>query len=144
MKFSVYKIISILCIVLPNSYQFIQNQKQCKSNEYRCLDNTCIPENLKCDQNKNCDDNSDEGLICECDPNYTYQCITGECIWLEQKCDLKYDCRYLDDESNCPTCAEFLCKNEKCIAKSNVCNGIDDCGDNSDELQCRKCDITMS
>lgn len=137
MKFRVYKIISILWIVLPNSYQFIQRQ-------YRCLDDISISEHLKCDQKKNCYDGSDEGLICECDPNYTYRCITGECIWLEQKCDFKDDCRNMDDEWDCPTCVEFLCKNEKCIAKSNVCNGIDDCGDNSDELQCRKCVLAMS
>ena len=25
------------------------------------------------------------------------------------------------------------CKNEKCVSKSKICNGEDDCGDSSDE-----------
>ena len=27
----------------------------------------------------------------------------------------------------------FICANGKCLAKSKICNSVDDCGDNSDE-----------
>ena len=27
----------------------------------------------------------------------------------------------------------FLCANDKCLVASDMCDGIDDCGDNSDE-----------
>ena len=30
----------------------------------------------------------------------------------------------------------FHCNNKKCISKSSRCNGVDDCGDDSDELRC--------
>ena len=31
-------------------------------------------------------------------------------------------------------CAGFLCSNDKCIHSGRECNGVDDCGDNSDEM----------
>ena len=34
--------------------------------------------------------------------------------------------------SNCPS-SFFLCSNKKCQSPSTMCDGVDDCGDNSDE-----------
>ena len=34
--------------------------------------------------------------------------------------------------SNCPS-SYFLCSNKKCQGPSKMCDGINDCGDNSDE-----------
>ena len=28
----------------------------------------------------------------------------------------------------------FQCSNSRCVPTSNICDGVDDCGDNSDEL----------
>ncbi|XP_066273303.1 basement membrane-specific heparan sulfate proteoglycan core protein-like [Branchiostoma lanceolatum] len=33
-------------------------------------------------------------------------------------------------------CHEFLCANEVCVSRRVVCNGVSECGDNSDELNC--------
>ncbi|KTG43139.1 hypothetical protein cypCar_00034725 [Cyprinus carpio] len=36
-------------------------------------------------------------------------------------------------------CKKFLCANGKCLIHGKPCNGVDDCGDNSDEMCCQKC-----
>ncbi|XP_067424366.1 complement factor I isoform X2 [Emydura macquarii macquarii] len=36
-------------------------------------------------------------------------------------------------------CSQFHCVNKKCIPLTETCNGINDCGDLSDELCCKEC-----
>lgn len=33
-------------------------------------------------------------------------------------------------------CSEFHCVNEKCVSWAQICDGVDNCGDNSDEMCC--------
>lgn len=40
------------------------------------------------------------------------------------------------------TSIEFRCANEQCIHNKKVCDHADDCGDSSDELGCRKYNIS--
>ncbi|XP_067301472.1 complement factor I [Pseudorasbora parva] len=39
---------------------------------------------------------------------------------------------------------KFNCANGKCLIHGKPCNGIDDCGDNSDEMCCQRCDETKA
>ncbi|KII60744.1 Complement component C6 [Thelohanellus kitauei] len=49
------------------------------------------------------------------------------------------NCICQKDDSDCktPQCAGFLCNNSKCFINNVRCNGVDDCGDNSDEMDCK-------
>ena len=53
-----------------------------------------------------------------------------------------------DEPSSCPErkCKEgqFQCANEKCALTTSLCDGVDDCGDNSDEAMCdHDCPVNM-
>ena len=57
------------------------------------------------------------------------------------KCDGKQDCKNGNDEpSSCPerVCqkGQFQCQNKNCTLTTSICDGIDDCGDKSDEAMC--------
>ena len=41
--------------------------------------------------------------------------------------------------SSCDGLLQFTCDNGMCLDNSKMCNGNDDCGDSSDELNCSKC-----
>ena len=46
-------------------------------------------------------------------------------------------------QGNC-SIGHFRCTNGRCVSKTQVCNGVDDCLDNSDEVTDCKSDIKIS
>lgn len=84
-------------------------------NSFKCDEDrptTCASDKFQCKQSK------------QCIPN----------IWV---CDNHVDCPDdSSDEEDCPECIEFKCANGVCIGSDNLCNGVNNCGDNSDELNC--------
>ncbi|EDO45218.1 predicted protein [Nematostella vectensis] len=129
----------------------------CASNYFRCANQRCIPMRWVCDFDNDCRDNSDER---DCTPtgrscnSGQFSCSNGRCISRSWVCDRDNDCGDGSDERNCsyPTTGpwttrpwtpifscrswEFSCLNGRCVFYRLVCDGVDDCGDSSDEMSC--------
>ncbi|KAM6924440.1 suppressor of tumorigenicity 14 protein-like [Xenentodon cancila] len=105
---------------------------------FRCSNNLCINDGLKCDGWNDCGDHSDE-VHCKCEESQI-KCRNGLCKPKFWRCDGFDDCGDKTDEENCVKCTdeEFSCRNGRCISNNQRCNGMDDCGDGSDESACQK------
>ena len=118
---------------------------QCLPGQFQCENSHCISPMQICDRNDDCGDKSDE-INCEKYSCYgrQFKCsgnesMAGFCIPLERKCNHAQDCPNGEDELDCPVkqCAinQFRCKNDQCIPSVWVCDGDNDCGDNTDEME---------
>ena len=99
-----------------------------------CSNNNCISGSKLCDGNNDCSDNSDETTICT--GSGSNEPFSFGKIRLDIKCQITF----LVLISNNPSplgaiCSEsnFVCQNKKRVPSVFVCNGKNDCGDNSDE-----------
>lgn len=120
---------------------------------------SCMDNAWKCDDEQDCLDNSDEAgcrtpISCAADTQFA--CKDGfQCVDAAYHCDAKQqkDCRDGSDELDCPppptppfSCPArygmpssmwFPCSSRsKCIRLAWKCDGMNDCGDNSDEQGC--------
>ncbi|NXH54993.1 LRP2 protein, partial [Rhabdornis inornatus] len=112
----------------------------------------CIPVPWLCDGEQQCPGGTDEqcGQAGECCAvssvcgTKKVQCPgTHHCIPHWELCDRHQDCEDGWDEEGCPQqpClpGQWQCRNRVCIMAEWKCNGIDDCGDSSDEDVCAPC-----
>ncbi|NWU95282.1 LRP2 protein, partial [Upupa epops] len=112
----------------------------------------CIPVPWLCDGEQQCPDGTDE----QCEGGCEYSSVpsvcgakkvqcpgTHHCIPHWELCDRHWDCEDGWDEEGCPQqpClpGQWQCRNRVCIMAEWKCNGIDDCGDSSDEDVCAPC-----
>ncbi|XP_072041829.1 uncharacterized protein [Amphiura filiformis] len=111
----------------------------CKNETYfRCDNIRCIAPDLICNEVDDCGDNSDE-RNCGCFDGYFACPYNGTCIEDIKRCDAIIDCtESLEDEMycDCPNRTDFRCSNTRCISRDLICNGEDECEDNSDETNC--------
>ena len=62
---------------------------------------------------------------------YSYMTVQFTSDHMETRKGFYIQVEFIEPYS-CPK-EEFLCANKKCVEASNICDGNDDCGDNSDE-----------
>jgi len=93
---------------------------QSNADTFRCLDGSCIVQAGRCNGRNNCADGSDESG-CDAEANHFVPA-------------------YMAQGSTCPEDfhddVHFRCGNGQCIEKVGLCNGVNNCADETDEAHC--------
>uniref|UniRef100_A0A3P9L5G2 Suppression of tumorigenicity 14a n=1 Tax=Oryzias latipes TaxID=8090 RepID=A0A3P9L5G2_ORYLA len=94
--------------------------------------NDCLKDYVKIDDEK----------LCGKKPDGKFKIGTSNTMTVEFWSDSSYvdlgfsaEFEAVKDENPCPK--QFMCKNQKCIKTELRCDGRDDCGDKSDEMNCK-------
>ncbi|KAM9793487.1 uncharacterized protein ACBT44_017953 isoform 4-T4 [Syngnathus typhle] len=104
---------------------------KCRLGSQLCQDGTqCVPYSHVCDGEKDCHDGSDEA---ECDPWMT---TTPPENGRQNRPPLP--ARTQPPSKQSCTSPSFLCSDSTCIPPSQICDGVKDCPDGSDEKTCLK------
>uniref|UniRef100_A0A8C0RRE5 EGF-like domain-containing protein n=1 Tax=Canis lupus familiaris TaxID=9615 RepID=A0A8C0RRE5_CANLF len=125
-----------------------QCEEACRAHPqaWQCDDGKCISSSWLCDGAGDCLDGSDEAnckLSTPC-PGQTAQCPgRPQCGDAWELCEGRKDWEDGLEEARCsPNCClagQWQCRNKVCVEASWKCNGVNDCGDSSDEDACASC-----
>lgn len=138
---------SSLCIIHSTfllCHHRVSVGRHCPLDEFQCNNTLCKPLGWKCDGEDDCGDNSDENPE-ECGENLCVL-VTVWTLSLTQdllECGLLSSLMFLTlcllVKFQCPPTRQFRCYNDRvCLPLSKHCDGVNNCGDNSDEVNCRE------
>jgi low-density lipoprotein receptor-related protein 1 (alpha-2-macroglobulin receptor) len=100
--------------------------------EFLCENFNCILSEQRCDGTDNCGDGSDEKECLEIDAPLSTLKTTEEEEEIIDESEIEKSQKTNRNDCKAP---DYYCEaNEKCIAVHQLCDGISDCPDNSDEL----------
>ncbi|XP_037136104.1 suppressor of tumorigenicity 14 protein homolog isoform X3 [Syngnathus acus] len=104
-------------------YRAFSPQGSCPPHQFGCDDDRCIPLRRVCDGVRDCEDGRDEARCLSCSPGEVL-CAYGQCQAQNSQCGI---CADSGEDSGC-----------MCLPKSSVCDGVVDCQDRSDEMNCTR------
>ncbi|XP_064596684.1 low-density lipoprotein receptor-related protein 2-like [Liolophura sinensis] len=113
---------------------------QCGKDQFQCATSgLCVNQTVVCNGIYDCNGGSDEINCTECDGFVCEK--SGQCLPGRARCNRYLDCiRWrkddLSDELSCNITDGFRCNNGIYIWNRQLCDGVDHCGDFSDERQC--------
>ncbi|VDI44275.1 low-density lipoprotein receptor-related protein 3/10/12 [Mytilus galloprovincialis] len=122
-----------------------QNKGNCLADQVLCgREKDCYETNHKCNGIWDCPlSGYDEKNCYKCGDQYTCGPHINQCYEAKQRCNGVGHCTNMMDELYCsstqcgPHNGTFLCDNRRCIYETWKCDKTNDCGDNSDEFDCR-------
>uniref|UniRef100_A0A8C9TWC5 Low density lipoprotein receptor a n=1 Tax=Scleropages formosus TaxID=113540 RepID=A0A8C9TWC5_SCLFO len=141
----------IICILVSSLLFFSPTvPKNCTNSEFRCTSGQCVSASFVCDEDRDCEDGSDEASCpaATCSSG-SFQCNNSVCVPRLWACDGDADCEDGSDEwpehcgggrkptSSCSS-VEFHCASGECIHITWKCDGGTDCQDGSDEANCNQ------
>lgn len=125
--------------------------RHCPVDKFQCNNTLCKPLAWKCDGEDDCGDNSDEK------PEECSECSFADLFSFIFSCHPVLVLSLLVCPSSplppstflgrfqCPPTRTFRCQNDRvCLQVSKRCDGVNNCGDNSDEMNCREFTFDIS